>query len=232
MKRSHLTLALWGSLFGVFLPPARGDVINFSGLTGVEAPIPNLYAGFTWNNFSSLNTQTDVNVMPSGYAFANTDSASPNVAFNLYGDPASIVSATPFSLYGGFFTAAWRDNLTIEAQGFLNGTQLYDQTFTVNSTGPTFEYLNFQSIDTVRFTSSGGTVHGYVPLKPASHPPLTQFAMDDLVVTTSNSVGGPVIAEFSTPEPTSFVLFAGGVLLAGLLVRPCREGRTGATAGE
>jgi hypothetical protein len=183
MKPGTWRLVLVGWLLGLGMSPARADFINFSGLTGVEAPIPAGYAGFTWNNFSSLNTQTDANVMPSGYANANTDSASPNVAFNLFGQQASMTSTAPFSFYGGFFTAAWRDNLLIDVQGYRNGTLLGDQSFLVSSTSPTFEAFHFQNVDTLVFTSSGGTVHGYVPLKPLSHPPLTQFAMDDLVLT-------------------------------------------------
>jgi hypothetical protein len=138
--------------------------------------------------------------------FANTDSASPNVAFNLFGQPASITSPTPFSFFAAFFTAAWRDNLLIDVKGYRNGVLLYDKSFTVNSTGPTFETFSFPGIDKLTFTSSGGTVHGYVPLKPASHPPLTQFAMDDLAFTRDGF----------TPEPSALVLFGSGLVLAGL----------------
>src|SRR5262245_36040971 len=89
-------LAVLGGLLGPGPSSVRGDVINFAGLQGVEGPIPNGYGGLDWSNFSFLNTQTDVNVMPSGYQFANIDSTSPNVAFNLFGNPASITSPTPF----------------------------------------------------------------------------------------------------------------------------------------
>lgn len=208
MKPSLLCLVIGGSLLCFGPSHVRADFINFGGLTGAEAPLPSGYAGFTWNNFSSLNTQTDVNVMPSGYQYANTDAASPNVAFNLFGSPASMSRATLFSFYGGSFTAAWRDNLVLDVQGYRNGSLLYDQTFTLNSTQPTLINVNFHGIDTLTFTSSGGTVHGWVPLKPASHPPLTQFAMDDLSV-ASGDVS-------STPEPSSLVLLLSGSLAAGV----------------
>ena len=109
-------------------------MINFAGLSTdnfhnpPEAPIPNGYAGFHWNNFSSLNTQNDPNATPSGYSHANTDSASPGVAFNLFGNPASISSTTAFSFYGAFFTAAWKDGLYIEVKGYRDGVLLYDTT--------------------------------------------------------------------------------------------------------
>src|SRR5947209_7536003 len=98
----HLTwcLGMLTVLFGIATSSARADVINFVGLHGVEAPLPKGYAGFTWKNFSSLNTQTDVNVMPSGYQFADVDSASPFVAFNPSGDPASLSRAKAFSFIG------------------------------------------------------------------------------------------------------------------------------------
>ena len=138
----------------------RADVINFSGLSTdnfsnpAEAPIPNGYAGFNWNNFSSLNTHNDPTATPSGYSFADTDSASPSVAFNLFGQPASISAATAFSFYGAFFTAAWRDGLKIDVTGYRDNQLVYEKKFTVDSTGPTFEAFDFLNIDTLDFSTT------------------------------------------------------------------------------
>ncbi len=217
MKQLTGCVALLVGLLGVEAPAARADFINFSSplIQGVEAPIPNGYAGFTWNNFSALNTQTDVTVMPSGYKPANTDSASPYVAFNLYGDPASLSRSTPFAFVGGFFTAAWRDGLQVEAKGLRNGTVLYDTTFVLSATQPTFELLNYQGIDTLQFTSSGGTPHGYAPPGLDHHPPLTQFAMDDLLFTAEDQVLS-INSVVAAPEPSSFLLLAlGATIIAG-----------------
>ena len=191
----------------------RADVINFSGLStdnfqnNPEAPIPNGYAGFNWSNFSSLNTLNDPNATPSGYSFANTDSASPSVGFNLFGNPASISRATDFSFYGAFFTAAWRDGLQIDVTGYRDGQLVYQKMFTVNSTGPTFEAFDFLNIDTLDFSSSGGTDHHWVPGAPQSHPPGTQFAIDDLIFIPSASGvspdGGGLVAGGGSTPPRS-----------------------------
>jgi hypothetical protein len=215
-------LVLTAGLFVLGPPLVRADLINFAGLTAKspEAIIPNGYDGFTWNNFNALNTKTDANVLPSGYGHADTDSHSPNVAFNVYGQPASMTRKHPFSFYGGFFTGAWRDDLTIDVSGYRDGVLLYDKQFQVNSTAYTFESFDFTGIDELDFSSTGGIVHGYVPGKPLSHPPLTQFAMDDLLYVRDPGAatpddaglgagpfvqGGPALAG-PAPEPAGFVL--------------------------
>ncbi len=218
MKHLSWRVAIAVGLFGPAV--ARADVINFAGLTSAtsaEAPIPNGYGGFNWNNFSALNTQTDANVLPSGYGHADVDSQSPNIAFNLFGQPASMTNSTPFSFFGGFFTAAWRDGLTINVDGYRNGVLLYDKSFQVNSTGYSFEAFDFEGIDELDFSSLGGTVHGYVPGKPLSHPPLTQFAMDDLLFVSAGSApnSGPLLIGSPTfnspaPEPAGVLLGAFG----------------------
>ena len=234
MKRLPWFLAATTFLLGAGL--VRADVINFSGLSTdnfsnpPEAPIPNGYAGFNWTNFSSLNTKNDPNATPSGYSFANTDSASPSVGFNLFGKPASISSATAFSFYGAFFTGAWRDGLKIEVSGYRDGERVYQKQFKVDSTGPTFEAFDFLNIDTLDFSTTStadggihnGKPHGYVPGAPNSHPPGTQFAIDDLIFIPGASPdgggileGGPV-GPNSAPEPAGLVLFGVGGVAVGL----------------
>ncbi|HBI41321.1 MAG TPA: hypothetical protein DDY78_00490 [Planctomycetales bacterium] len=223
MKQLHWPLAMTAGLFAFGPSLARADLINFAGLTtnSPEAAIPDGYAGFTWNNFKALNTQTDSNVLPSGYGNAATDSASPNVAFNLFGQPASMTRAAPFSFFGAFFTAAWRDKLHIDVSGYRNGVLLYDKQFQVDSTAYTFESFDFRGIDALDFSSSGGNVHGYVLGNPLSHPPLTQFALDDVIFVQD---GGPVVvgdppANNSAPEPAGFLLFAVGATIAAVSAR-------------
>jgi hypothetical protein len=217
MKQLHWRWAILIGFFAFGPSIAHADLINFAGLTtnSPEAVIPDGYAGFTWNHFKALNTQTDSNVLPSGYANAAVDSASPNVAFNLFGEPASMSRAAPFSFFGAFFTAAWRDGLHIDVSGYRNGVLLYDKQFQVDSTAFSFEFFDFHGIDELDFSSSGGIVHGYVPGKPLSHPPLTQFAVDDLIFVSDGSqgVGGNTGANNSAPEPAGFVLCAFGATI-------------------
>jgi len=142
-------------------------------------PIPNGYAGLQWNNFFVLNAVSYVN-NPSGYQ--NAVVSANNVAFNGFGDP-SMVSAAAFDLNSAYLAAAWNDGLQVEVQGFVGATLTYDNTYTVNTTGPTLINFNYLGVDEVNFIASGGTLH------PGYTGNGTQFALDNLTLT-------PV------PEPT------------------------------
>jgi hypothetical protein len=186
LKRSILVVA---ALLFTCSGQGRAGVITFDDISnaGGGVPISNGYGGFNWNNFDALNGDT---FGPSGYQ--NGTVSHPNVAFNAFGNPASFSSSTPFDFIGADLTAAWNDGLKIDVQGFLNGNLVDDVTVTVNTSGPTFFNFNFDNVDTVKFTSSGGTNHGY-------NGNGTHFALDNLT--------------FSVPEPTTFALF--GMIAVG-----------------
>jgi hypothetical protein len=72
--------------------------------------VPNGYGGLSWNNFAYLNAT----VSPyAGSGYGTALASSPNVGFNLGGNPASITSATPFIFVSADFAAAWNDGLTL-----------------------------------------------------------------------------------------------------------------------
>ncbi len=89
--------------------------------------------------------------------------------------------------------------------GKLNGVTVGTDTFVVGTSGPTFEAIGFADVDTVIFSSQGGT--------PAHNGGTgEQFALDNLSVN-----GGLNIQSVGdAPEPTSLALFGIGSFAAGL----------------
>jgi len=162
---------------------------------GVFVMVPNGYGGLNWNNFETLDGIT-YSGNPSGY-LAGMVSIS-NVVFNADpGSPSSITSANPFNLFSAYLTAAWNDNLQLEAKGYTNGVLIYDNTYTLSATNPTLINFNFLGVTEVDFTSSGGTPHsGYSGGG-------TYFAMDNVNVATGPGVlSGPQVA---VPLPGPFM---------------------------
>jgi hypothetical protein len=99
--QNKLIQALFG-LFTLCLSVATvsaNTVITFDDLPSYSQ-ISNGYAGLNWNNFYVLNTP-DYGLNPSGYQ--NGTVSVPNVAFNAWGNPASISSTNSagFSLVSG-----------------------------------------------------------------------------------------------------------------------------------
>ena len=100
--------------------------------------------------------------------------SAPFAAFNAFADPA-VVSDGVFDFAGAYLTAAWNNGLNIRVQGYLGTTEIYAQTVTVDTTGPTWFDFNYYGIDSLRFSSSGGTNAG---LGGAGE----HFAMDNFTV--------------------------------------------------
>ena len=182
--------------------PAAAAVIGFDDLLGggVEyAPIASPYAGFTWSNFSVLDTVLyTADLGPNGYA--NGVVSAPDVAYAGYGNPAGFAAALTFTLNGYAIGAAWNNGMTITVQGWDAGALRYTDSFVVSATGSILRQPGWAGIDTVTFTASGGTSAGYSGLG-------AQFYLDNIHVN-----------EAVIPEPAGI----GALLLlsgAGLLSR-------------
>jgi hypothetical protein len=168
---------------------ARALVITFDDLVG-SGPVPGGYAGLNWNNFHYLD---GVHYSASGYQ--NGVVSPDNVAYNAWANPASmsISSSASFSLDSAYLTAAWNDGLIVDVVGKLNGSSVYNSSFTINTSGPMFADFGGVLVDDVTFTSYGGTAHGY-------NGEGAHFAMDNLTID-------------SIPEPAFYQL--GALLVLG-----------------
>ena len=202
MSRTFAAAGLLAALLGSTAAHAGAvQLINFDDVTTqFAAPIQNGYAGLLWQNFG---------VVAAAYAspigLFNSVVSTDYVAFNP--DPTSISafgSESRFTFKDGFFGAAARDGLTLAIGGFRGGQLTHLAIISLDTLGPLYERFNWGDVDTVLFSSGGGT------LDPAVDPAQdsTIFAMDDLRV------------QF-VPEPATFALF--GLGLGAVALRRARR---------
>ena len=204
----HLTNSLAASMVFLATVASTGaaEVFTFddlpSGSFGLVAPI---YDGEYWNNFD----YADGTVPPYSNSGYGAGVVSPNnVVLNDQGHVAQMSSPGYFDLVSAYLTGAWNDGLNVEVKGFVGITLLYDNTYTVNATGPTLVNFNYVGISRVEFSSFGGTPHPGYGLYGSGE----QFVMDNLTIEPM-------------PEPSS-ALVLGGCLLLSLLERNRRMDKT------
>jgi hypothetical protein len=192
---------LMGASLAFTASSAGAVTINFDDLGGGLTPISSGYNGLSWDNFYTLDAvNTGNNNGPNGYTNGNVSPS--NVAFNASGDPASFFSSNPandFTLNSFYLTGAWNNGLNVLVQAFDNGNLVNSTTLIISTLSPALFTLNWSGIDSVLFTSFGGTPAGYVG--SGAH-----FALDDL------TVNGTVSA---VPVPAALPLLLTG--LGGLV---------------
>lgn len=194
---------LCGVLFVLFSITCFATTIDFEGLPSF-APIPNGYMGLDWDNFSTIDGSFDP-FTNSGYA--NGAVSGPRVAYNIAGSTASIASGTPFDLVSGYFAAAWNDGLVLTILAYRSGSLVGSDSFAVYTSGATFRTFHFHGIDTVTFSSAGGT------LNPNVTGSGMQFTMDSLTI---------LLPSQTVPEPGSTALLGGGLALLAFLATRLR----------
>ena len=205
MRKGTKMKAVIIALAMVVASPASAVTLNFDDLPGSSQIMT--YDGFDFANFFALDT---VGFAASGYVNGVTSGS--NVAYNGSGHAATVSAATPFSLTSGYVAAAWNDGLTVNLVGTLAGVSVFSQSFVVNTAGSTFEIFNPALIDTVVFTTSGGTHHaGY------DGGVGTQLSLDDLTINGTLTGGGGIGG--TVPEPASWALLVAGFGLIGASVR-------------
>ncbi|HTD66196.1 MAG TPA: Ig-like domain-containing protein [Candidatus Limnocylindria bacterium] len=178
------------------------------GGNGSWIAIPNGYGGLQWNNFGVINGL----LRPASEGYHRGVVSVSNVAFNLFGDPATISSSIPFDVKSAYLTAAINlPNWTIQVavQGFVGTTLVYDRTFVLNNNSPTLVELNYAGVTRVRFV-------------PSQHS--TWFVMDNLsigAVTNSDSDGDGVadVRDRCANTPSGQVVNENGCSIAQIC--PC-----------
>ena len=194
-KLACLYLASAGIAFG-----ATPVTITFDDLAtgGYEysGSIPNGYYGLQWGNFLAMDAP---NFGPSGYL--NGMVSANNVAYNWYGNPASLAGGL-FDLNSAYLTAAWSDGLQVRVQGFVGTTLTYDNTYTLNTTAPTLINFNYLGIDKVYFYPEwpGGNwfVIDNLSITLRVSPFITTQPQDHTILGTSN-VTFVIVAEGGQP---------------------------------
>ena len=191
--------------------PASARLVTFD-LIKAGGEIPTGWASFDWSaNFDWLNAAKYTPV--SGYQYGMV--SSPNVAYNGYGDNVSFRRNTPFEIVSFDLTGAWRNGLEVTVTGFRKGVQVDSTTFTVNSTGPTLETLNWD-VNSVTFHSFGGTDAGYGANG-------NQFVLDNLTTMPITQPSTDFNSFSAIPEASTWALMLVG--FAGLGYAGYRKAR-------
>jgi hypothetical protein len=147
------------------IPASWGTTVTFDDLseTGSGAFFSSPYQGLTWSSIFCNNAILYTNVLPNALPGVPTNGLSgdyygmvsdSNVAGVLTG--SEIDSPTDFNFLSAYMTAYWNSNLNIEVQGFNGTTLVYDTTVVASATSPTLFTFDYQNINRLYFTSSGG----------------------------------------------------------------------------
>lgn len=194
-------------------------MINFDDLPckteASNTPIPNGYAGLNWKNFYCYNAELAFGGN-SGY---KAGAVSPtNVAYNGYASSAEFTITAPgaakFDFNSVYLTGAWNNGLKVTIEAWRDGTQVFNTTYILSATAPTQVTPNLSQIDSVRFSSAGGTPHeSYEGVG-------THFAMDNLDVDVAYV--SPSVTAVPTLSEWSLMLM--GLAAAGLGARRLRRG--------
>ncbi len=175
---------------------SQGYVLTFDDISTSDSGL--IFDSYNYGGFDWLPPSTGwafyymkSSVFPDS-GFANGIVSGNYVAFPSTYDPAGIgglISSDSFTFNGAYFTAAWRDGLNIQVDGYLEEEIVYTTTIVVGTTSPTWFNFNYAGIDEIRFVASGGTHHeGY-------EYDNTHFAIDNFTY---------------VPEPTTLLLLTLG----------------------
>ena len=170
MKLLFTTLCIGMVFLGATATVNAQELLTFDDMTaggglGPNPAVPNGFGGLNWSNFGVIN---GLEVGPS-YGYHTGVVSQSNVTFNLFGNPSSIaISSGLFDLDSAYLASALNSIPTqnIQVQGFVGTTMLYNNTYTVNNSGPTSVNFGYTGIESVTFTSGG-----------------QPFVMDNLTVT-------------------------------------------------
>lgn len=207
LKTSALSLAFAIFAIVALQVPAGATTINFDDLNGSGhdgSLIASPYQGYNWENFYVLDgTQPHA-----GDGYHTGVVSGKNIAYNGFGNFSQITNATPFTLDGGAFTAAYVD-MNVRIRGYLNNVLVYDFYLAITTTGPTMlgagnfilngVNLTDIAVDRLRFNRTG----------------LSQVVFENLQLT-------------AVPIPAALPLFASALAFGGVALRRRKAARTAA----
>lgn len=195
-------------------------VLTFDNIsTNRIASIPNDYGELSWENFSYANSSS--NPAYEGGGYLNGKVSGDYIAFNRYGDPATLRSSGLFDFSSAYLSSAWNNGLSVTVEGLNDGSPLYSSTVTVDTTSPKLIDFNYIGVDELRFTSSGGVNGGFEDSRGREG---TQFVLDNFtfrevpVVDATIPTAGVTVptVDANTPTPIPYEPSSGlGLLMLG-----------------
>ncbi|MAJ47548.1 MAG: hypothetical protein CBC35_09900 [Planctomycetes bacterium TMED75] len=171
------------------------EAVDLQG--GGEIPNPYVLGNYDGYYFGNLGVyDRSIAEQDLGYSgYSNGATSGEQAAYQLWSMPSYITRSTDrFDLFGGFFTAGWREDVQLRVRGFRNydNIAVYDEVFTI---GTEALYLELDVLDVyaVTFETYGGVSAGF-------EYDGTNFIVDDLEL-------------FSIPAPAGAFLITGGFFL-------------------
>lgn len=188
---------------------AQAQLATFDDLAGCVPSntggtlIGNGYQGFNWNNFYVADgPNTAVAQSGAGY---NTGTVSPRcIALNGFGGASELSAANDFIFNGGFFTAAFSNNLSVAIRAFnAANVEIFNTALNLNTAGPQLLNVTWAGVRRVTFASG-------------NNQPGSQFVFDNF---RFNNTPDPRIV----PEPSTYALLATGLAAMALAARRRRR---------
>jgi hypothetical protein len=186
------------------------DQINSAG-TGIQ--IPTGWASFDWSSDFWVLNSADA---PPGGGYENGTVSPPNVAYNLYGRDVNFKRKTPFELVSFYLTAAYKNGLEVTVTGFRSDVQVDSATFTVDTTSPTLETLDWD-VNRIVFSVGAGT-----------GGEKNRFVLDNLTTMPIPQPSTDFASFSAAPEPSTWALMLLG--FAGLGYAGFRKAKKGPAA--
>lgn len=169
-------------------PKEERLVIDFEDLAapGSEVFVQEGYAGFNWQNAGAIDNGGIYPISGYNNVIQSGDAAGYNPFQQVL--TFSLAEEGSFDLVSGYFAAAWNNDLTVTVEALRGDDVVGTAVLTLNPEAAEIDFFaasathadgqftgDFTDLDSVRFTSEGGTNAGFGGGG-------THFAMDDLQV--------------------------------------------------